>query len=158
MRIPEKYFWPGMVVAILGLSVVANIVLVTAAQSDGGAQIIDNYYEKAVNWDQHQADLQRVREMGWTVDILVGPAAERRAVRFVMHDKNGAPLNGLRPHVVVTSPAKLEPIADVELTPAGLGIYAAEMAIPHAGVWDFALTAPLGDGDFITTKRVEVLP
>ena len=158
IRIPEKYFWPGMIIGILSFSVIANILLVMASRSDGGAQIIDNYYEKAVKWDEHQADLKRVSEMGWDVQILVGPHAEKRAIRFVMQDKNGTPLSGLTPHVVVTSPAKLEPIADVELVPAGPGVYATEITIPHNGFFDFELTAPLGDGDFVTRKRVEVLP
>lgn len=158
MRIPEKYFWPGMVVAILSLSVVANIILVTAALSDGGPQVIDNYYEKSVNWDESQAELKRVKEMGWTVEILVGPAAPNRAVRFVVRDRAGAPVDGLLPHVIIHSPAKIVAAGEAELTPAGPGVYAGEFPITHPGFWDFNFTARLGDGDFVTTKRVEVLP
>lgn len=156
IHIPEKYFWPGLVVAILSLSVGANIVLIIAARSDGGAQIIDNYYEKAAHWDDHQAELKRVRELGWTVDILVGPQAETRPVRFIVKDRDGVPVQGLRPNVVVTSPAKLAVQSQAELTNDAPGIYAANLDIPHPGLWDFEFTARLGDGDFITKKRVEV--
>lgn len=158
IHIPEKYFWPGMVIGILSLSVGANIVLISAARSDGGAQIIDNYYEKAVNWDEHKAELKRAQEMGWSVEILVGPQGETRPVRFVVTDKSGTPVQGLAPHVVVTSPAKIAPQARADLRIDAPGVYAAELSIPHAGFWDFEFTARLGDGDFVTKKRVEVLP
>ena len=38
--IPAKYFWPGFVVALLGVAVGAGVVTIWAAQSDGGAKII----------------------------------------------------------------------------------------------------------------------
>lgn len=158
MRIPEKYFWPGMVIAILSLSVVANIILVTAALSDGGPQVIDNYYEKSVKWDESQAEIKRIEEIGWTVDILVGSDAPNRVVRFVVRDRAGSPVEGLAPHAVVHSPAKIDAVGETNLTHVGQGVYTGEFALPHAGFWDFEFKARAGETDFLTTKRIEVLP
>lgn len=54
-RIPPHVLYPGLVVAILGMSVTANIILIVLASTDGGAQVVPDYYEKAQSWDAEQA-------------------------------------------------------------------------------------------------------
>lgn len=53
--IPPQYLYPGIVIAILLMSVAAHVVLLIKASGDGGAQVVPDYYQKAVNWDAEQA-------------------------------------------------------------------------------------------------------
>lgn len=61
-RIPPQILYPGMVIAILAMSVLAHIYLVIEAASDGGAQVVPNYYEKAIHWDAKQARAAALRD------------------------------------------------------------------------------------------------
>ncbi len=44
-RIPEHIFWPGLVVAILGLSFISGGILVYVSTLDGGAQAIQRDFD-----------------------------------------------------------------------------------------------------------------
>ncbi len=55
-EIPPHILYPGMVVGILLMSVLAHIVLLVMASADGGPQVVPDYYEKAANWDKYQAE------------------------------------------------------------------------------------------------------
>lgn len=61
-RLPPEILYPGMVIAILAMSVAAHIYLIAKASSDGGAQVVPDYYEKAVNWDAEQARAAAIRD------------------------------------------------------------------------------------------------
>ena len=61
-RIPPQFFYPGIVIAILAMSVAAQSALFVSATSDGGAQVIPDYYEKASNWDAEQARAAAIRD------------------------------------------------------------------------------------------------
>ena len=61
-RIPPQIFWPGLVIGILLMSVTAHVVLIVKASSDGGAQAVPDYYEKAANWDATQAREAAIRD------------------------------------------------------------------------------------------------
>ncbi|MFW5965937.1 MAG: FixH family protein [Persicimonas sp.] len=45
LKIPPKYFWPGLVIALLLSSVVFWVGMLRVAYSDGGPQVVDEYYE-----------------------------------------------------------------------------------------------------------------
>lgn len=68
--IPAKYFWPGFVVALLGVAVGSGVVTIWAAQSDGGAQIIE---AKPLPRQPH-ADSER-SETGSASDSSVGESS-----------------------------------------------------------------------------------
>lgn len=61
-RIPPQFLYPGIVIGILLLSVVAHIILIVEASSDGGAQVVPDYYEKSLQWDETQAREAAVRD------------------------------------------------------------------------------------------------
>ena len=62
VRIPPQFLYPGIVVGILSMSVIAHIYLVVQASSDGGAQVVPDYYEKAQAWDSQQAHEAAIRD------------------------------------------------------------------------------------------------
>ena len=61
-RIPPHILYPGLVIGILTMSVTAHVYLIVMAASDGGAQVVPDYYEKAQSWDAEQARVAAERD------------------------------------------------------------------------------------------------
>lgn len=61
-RIPPQFLYPGMVVGILTMSVLAHVYLIIQASSDGGVDVVPDYYEKAQAWDAEQANAAALRD------------------------------------------------------------------------------------------------
>jgi predicted cobalt transporter CbtA len=52
-KTPSGIQWPVMIVGLLGLNIVVCAITITAATTNP-AIIEPDYYEKAVNWDEHR--------------------------------------------------------------------------------------------------------
>ena len=61
-RIPPQFLYPGIVVGILSMSVLAHVFLIVKATNDGGAEVVPDYYQKAQNWDAEQAREAAIRD------------------------------------------------------------------------------------------------
>lgn len=134
-HIPAHIRYPGMVVALLTFTIVGQIVLISAAFSDGGAQIEENYYERATKWDAERAEQARVERMGWRVE-LSPPRDGFVHVRFF--DKRNRPIPDLRGEAVLKRPHIAGVIAERPLAnvPGQDGAY--RFAAPEGapGLWD----------------------
>lgn len=156
-RIPEHIFWPGMVVAILTMSVVANMWLLWNASSDGGAQIIDDYYNKASSWDETAAVKAKSAERGWSVVLKTDALGEgQRLFRFQLADAEQRALEGLSATVTLKNPMKVDDISTGELNEAEPGVYLAVLPVSRHGLWDVELRVGSGEPVFVWDKRIEV--
>lgn len=45
--IPAKIFWPGLCIALLLMSIGVGVTTIVYSQSDGGAQVVDDYKRTA---------------------------------------------------------------------------------------------------------------
>lgn len=156
-RVPEHIFWPGMVVAILSMSVIANIWLLYNAQSDGGAQIIDDYYTKASAWDDKVELDEASTRKGWTVATSIGGLEDgQRRVTFAVRDRAGQPVTGLASKVTVKNPMKVDDVATRDLAENAPGVYMALMPFSRSGLWDIHFTVGSGEPVFLHETRIEV--
>ena len=57
--------WPWAIAAVLGLTVVANIMLWRAANAPGTNDLEPDYYRRAIAWDSTQAARVRSARLGW---------------------------------------------------------------------------------------------
>jgi nitrogen fixation protein FixH len=134
-RIPDHIRYPGMVVAILGLSVLSQVFLFRAAFSNGGAQIERDYYTRAVGWDAAQKMREAREALGWRVTA----AAQTGDVIIEVADRAGAPVTGLRGAVVAQRADRAKAELPAGLQPVGPGRYRAAVAAAD-GVWDLRVT------------------
>lgn len=157
MRIPDHIRWPGLVVAILGLSVTANIVLVMAARSDGGAQVEPDYYRKAVAWDARQDLLDRSAALRWDMHLTVSGASEASVITVTVLDRDGAPIPNLEASVSVHHAAESE-VRTVALAPIDgqPGVYRGQGALARPGLWDFDVALAQGETRFLAQVRQEL--
>ena len=74
-RIPPHLAWPLFVVLLLVIGVGSSLAIVFAARSDGGAKVIENYYEKAIAWDSTSKLTRDSKAAGWIVSMQYVPPA-----------------------------------------------------------------------------------
>ncbi len=157
-RIPPHIFWPGLVVSILSFTVVSHIALLFAINSDQGVQIEEDYYQRALAWDDLQALRKSSDDKGWTVNLYVADpttAAPARQVTITVTDTAGAPVTGLTGDLELRRPSRSGTLSTnaFEAIPDAPGAYRCEVAIPEGGLWDFTLRARHGASDFLDEQR-----
>ena len=164
MRIPEKYFWPGLIVSILGMSVLVQAYLVYRATSDNGPQVLDDYYTKETQYDETVAAKQASSRLGWSAEVTLLDANEpsRRHVQVIISDMDGTPLSGLTGSVELRSPALAAPLGTAKFTELGPGLYRATVKgtnVERAGLFDTTvkLARPQMTAMFLHEKRHEAL-
>lgn len=132
-KIPDHIRYPGMVVAILGTSVLSQVFLFSAAFSNGGPQIERDYYARAVGYDEAQKMREGRDRLGWQVEA--SPMADALVVR--VRDGAGQGVERLTGSVEAqrANRAQAEPQAALEPVPGQPGYYRARVAASD-GVWD----------------------
>jgi len=155
-RIPPEIFWPGMVVAILGLSIAANVVLVVKATGDNGAQIIDNYYSKGAHWDDEVARVKKSADLGWKVTARLVESGESTGALTLTFYKDAEALTDLDVDIVLKDPTRNAPVTLAKAEHQGQGVYTAATDLPRLGLWDIEVVATSGETKFEDKIRVEV--
>ncbi|MEJ7600264.1 MAG: FixH family protein [Kofleriaceae bacterium] len=82
--------WLVAIVALLLANMIAIVVLAVSAHDGGGAQVIPDYYGRAVRHDQTLATAARSTALGWHVEATL----EQGAIIVEARDAQGAPLVG----------------------------------------------------------------
>ncbi|HEY5934073.1 MAG TPA: FixH family protein [Kofleriaceae bacterium] len=109
------------IIAIVGLlvgNVIAMGVLVASAR--GGAQVIPDYYERALQHDRVIEEANLSSRRGWHVDAEL----TRDGIAVEVHDASGTPISG-RVRVSGYPRARAVNTFDVELHQVGPGRYRA---------------------------------
>jgi len=157
--LPPNIGWPLFVVGLLSISISASVYTLLAAQSDGGAAVVDNYYEKGKQWDAKMAKREAGAALTMDVDVAAAPEnAALHAVTLTLRDaETGEPvvLNGSlrarrpdRSGVQATVP--LSPRADAP------GVYRQLIPLDARGLWDLEIQATYAGAEFLKSVRVEI--
>lgn len=162
--LPPHVAWPALIVVLLLMSVGVSIAAVIAANSDGGAKPVDEYYAKAADYDRLAVAQRTSDALGWTLGAASapGPLAGLREAVLVVRDRAGKPVDGLAGTLSVNRADENEnkdetvPLAHVPVAAAGAGRYTTSFPFDGAGVYVFALDAARGQERFLTTARVAV--
>jgi nitrogen fixation protein FixH len=145
--IPAHVRYPGMVVAFLVGSVLSQVALLSAATSDGGAQVEPDYYDRAVAWDEHMERQGASARLGWTATLDL---RDGRGV-LTLTDEEGAPVAPKKVEVIVTRPHVSGVIAtrELDLSAADMGF-----ELPHGqpGLWDVRVEVEGPRGERFTQK------
>lgn len=155
--IPEKYFWPGLVITLLFSSVAWWTSMLFIAKSGGGPQVVDNYYQKSVDFEETKASRLAAEKSGWTVDVAWTSQQDNSVeLRFV--DRSGEPVSGLKGSVELRRPDRGAAIGKAELEPieGAPGSYAVKVAPDRAGLWDVVIDAKDGSRDYRFEVREEI--
>ena len=142
IRIPEKYFWPGLVITLLLSSVVWWVGMLFVAKSGGGPQIVDDYYQKSVDWEETEALRQAAKNSGWDVELDWSVGGGERLGLYVV-DRHGEPVDGLDGSVELYRPERAGAVdtGSLESVDGQPGRYVVDVAATRAGLWDIIIAA-----------------
>ena len=159
--LPPHIAWPLFVVLILLVGVGGAFAMMIASQLDGGVQVVEDYYRKAVDWDATAARRAASEALGWSVAVAVQPpdaATARQRVDLTVRDPEGRPVSGLTGTLTLRRPHLAAAVAErpLEAVPDQAGVYAVEAPLMRPGLWDFELLAQRDSLVFIQTLRRSV--
>ena len=155
----RAWLWPVSVVGILGVSMMVCAVTVVAAVGDPSYAIEDDYYQKAVEWDEARRMQDASHGLGWTADVSI--TTGNRLVSVIMNDTNGKPIEGAAVRATVFHHARRGMAEELVLQHRGGGQYAATLTHPREGQWQVRLSATIGRSRFLHTEDLwssEVAP
>jgi hypothetical protein len=148
--------WPALIVGALVIHVVASLVTVFIATSDPSYAVEEDYYQKALAWDERRAQEGHNRELGWQLDVEVAPppaAGSDPTLVVRLADGNGQPLDGARIAVAAFHNARAGQTLRAEPAAVGAGAYACPLAMHRSGVWELRFTVGRDGERFTRTVR-----
>jgi nitrogen fixation protein FixH len=143
--------WPAVIAGALALHVVASLVVVIIATSDPSYAVEEDYYQKALHWDDKRAQDRSNESLGWSIDFSVDPPAQpgdRPMLEMRLHDGVASALNGAVVSVEAFHNARSGDIVRIQLKPAGDGVYRAPFPGDRNGRWELRFTIERGNDRF----------
>ncbi|MEQ8843691.1 MAG: FixH family protein [Phycisphaerales bacterium] len=150
VRTGRSWVWPLAVVGALAVSLTVCAITVVAAVSDPSYAIEDDYYQKAVDWDDRRALQAASDQLGWNANVSIDLAATTLAV--AINDDQGQPIEAAIVRATIFHHARRGMAQRVDLRHEGQGCYTATIAQPREGQWQVRLTAQHNSNTFILNE------
>jgi nitrogen fixation protein FixH len=154
--------WPiGIALVILAFFTIDGALVFTAFRDKATAPE-ENYYDKAIHFDQLRASSIRSSEAGWKAQVLVAEAplvGMPRRVDVTVHDRSGKPVVGLLGSLTAVRPAdaRLSSTGALVEVPGEQGTYRLLLKLPARGLWEFQLEARKGSDSYRMVIRQDVV-
>ena len=148
-------WWPPIIAGALAFHVISSLVVVYMATSDPSYAVEDNYYQKAVAWDEKRAQDRVNAYLGWTLEFSVEPPTrpgEQPALEVTLRDANNEHLIGAVVTVETFHNARGDNIVRAVLTDVGSGVYRASLPMRRNGRWELRFTVDRGADHFTHTE------
>jgi nitrogen fixation protein FixH len=155
----KTWVWIAIVGVLAVVVVAANLILAWVAVSDPSFAVEEDYYQKAMAWDEKRAQDRRNAELGWTLEFEM---AQRHAADGTLElsarlrDAAGEGLTGVRIGVEAFHNARASHVLHATLSHGDGGLYSAPLAIYRPGLWEFRFEAQRGDQRFTHVEVREV--
>mgnify|MGYP003564585753 CR=1 FL=1 len=145
-------WFPWMLVALLLVSVGANVYLIVRALNDPSFAVEPDYYQKAVDWDRLQQEKAASDALGWNVIV----DARHTELRVRLLDRLGRPIEDAVVEVDAFHNARAADRIRGTMVPRGEGVYVLEAPFERRGIWEFRLAAVRDDRRFTHTTQEEL--
>ncbi len=152
--------WPLFIAGLLVCQVSLGAFFFWKATSDPSFAVEEDYYQKAVNWEDKQAQDQKNIQLGWTLDQAIGPINEDQAARLLVAELNGPdgePLVGATMSVETFHNIRAGDILRSQLLESTPGHYEVQLPMLRPGLWEIRFTAQLGSETFTKTAREHIV-
>jgi len=137
--------WPAALVAVLAVTVVANIAIYWTATHDRSFAVEPDYYQRAIDWDSTVARGQRSAALGWVADVRLAPPEGGQATLVVAFTAaDGLPLDSLDVRAALSHNAEGANVHHARLAPTGPGLYATRIPSSAQGLWRVEVAATRG--------------
>ena len=154
-KVPPNVLWPTVIAGALVVHVVASLITVWVATSNPSYAVEDDYYQKAVAWDQRRAQERHNAELGWRLDFSLDPSESTASdpllvVRLSAAD--GAPVTGATVTVAAFHNARANEILRSQLAATGAGEYSSRLSMRRSGLWELRFVVDRGGERFTHTE------
>lgn len=149
--------WAFFPVGLLALLLTIQVVMVSLATDDPGFAVEENYYQRAVDWDQQAAQRATNQQLGWTVHWTATPHSEgtgRLAMKLKAAD--GSPITEARLELIAfpnSRSSQRQSLTARELEP---GHYVASFVLSRLGLWEFRLAAHANGHKFTNVTQQDI--
>jgi nitrogen fixation protein FixH len=145
--------WPLALVAVLGLTVAANVWLLWAANDEQSRAFEPDYYRKALAWDSTMAEASRSAALGWSLSAEIETVDRPDGLLLVqLADSTGSPIMGAAVTATATPIAHADLAGTVSLTETAGG-YQADFPLVYRGLYEVRIEAVRGGDRFVTSVR-----
>lgn len=148
-----RVFWPfpGMVFVLIGLSLTMAAVTITLATNDPSFGLEEDYFAKAVAWDETAAQMQTNERLGWNADVELSKTLDgkgERSITVLLTDRAGDPIEGANLEAFAFHNARRSETYQFGFAEIAPGRYAAGQALAREGRWTLRLRATQGEDVF----------
>ena len=144
--------WPYLIVGALALHVVVSLVVVFFATTDASYAVEEDYYQKAIDWDQKRAQDRTNASLGWRFEFEVAPPekpGDQPRLEVTLRNEAGDPLTGATVTVEAFHNSRSDDILRASLLEIDEpGVYRATLPMQHNGRWEMRFTAERNDDRF----------
>jgi len=144
--------WPWMIGGALVLHVFVMLGIVFFTASDSSYAVEEDYYQKAIDWDQKRAQDRSNEELGWVLEFEVTPPqtpVDQPTVEVFLKDALGEPLANATVDLETFHNARSDHIIRTRLDASDeAGLYTVAPAMRHNGLWELRFTVTRGEDTF----------
>jgi nitrogen fixation protein FixH len=150
--------WPWLLAGLLVFGVGVNVGFLIVATGDPSFAVEEDYYGRALRWDDTTREAARNAELGWSVSVEPipspkGPGWTDLALSVV--DREGTPVTGALVSLEAFHHARAADRLRVDLAPSGER-YAATLPMRRAGLWELRVRVEKGGTTFTTVLDREL--
>ena len=150
---------PLFIIGLLVFQVGLGIFFFMKATSDPSFAVEEDYYQKAVNWEDKQDQDRQNAELGWTLNQSVGAINDDQATRTLTAElsrSDSSPITGAAVLVETFHNVRAGEIHRADLEETAPGQYEVQLPMLRPGLWEIRFTAALGSETFTHTAREHV--
>ena len=148
--------WPWVIGIALALHVIGSLVFVAIATSDSSYGVEEDYYQKAVNWDEKRAQDRTNAELGWSLEFEVAPPqrpGEQPSMEVRLADGSGAPLTGATVALETFHKARSDDVIRIAIEATDeAGLSNARIPMRRNGLWELRFTVDHAGNRFTHTR------
>ena len=145
-------FWAFVPAGLLAAMLAGLGTMATIAVRDPGFATEQNYYEKAVLYDQEIAQRAENARLGWKLEVSVAAAAPSSSIVLRIRDRGG-PVAGARVRLVALRNAQSSVVLNTQLLEAASGEYRGSLPLVRGGLWELRVSAERGAERFTQIER-----
>lgn len=155
----KKGFSPYMLlpVALLSLTVLAQVVLIMSATGDPSHVVEDDYYQKAVHWDDKMAQDQANAKLGWKLEVNTTASEKGVELEVKVLGKDEQPIRGARIDVETFHNARANHRVKKTLVAAG-DVYTGVLPLQRPGLYELRFNVAQGADVFTHVERRDLTP
>jgi hypothetical protein len=152
----RRSIWPWAVVALLAATVLKYAIVLAMISGDPTIAIEEDYYGRAIAWDDSRATRAASDALGWSARISIGPDRLGRAeARVEIADGAGAAIRDAAVSARIFHHSRAGRAWEGDLPRGEDGIHRATVPGARRGLWRVELEARRGAERFLETRTVD---